>query len=57
MPGDLGDFSAIGVYNQFVYVNPSTKTVVVKLSCNQMYATEHSEAVNASMRPCRCCVL
>jgi len=32
-----GSFSAIGVYNQFVFVEPSSKTVVVKLSANRTY--------------------
>ncbi|GAA1899935.1 serine hydrolase domain-containing protein [Streptantibioticus ferralitis] len=30
--GDGKDFSAIGVYGQYIYVNPATKTVIVKLS-------------------------
>ena len=30
--GDRGEFSAIGIYNQFVYVDPSGVVVVVKLS-------------------------
>ena len=29
-----GEFMAIGVYNQYIYINPATKTVVVKLSAN-----------------------
>lgn len=32
--GDVGEFMAIGVYNQNIYVNPTTNTVVVKLSAN-----------------------
>ena len=30
--GRTSDFSAVGVYGQYVYVNPTTRTVVVKLS-------------------------
>jgi CubicO group peptidase (beta-lactamase class C family) len=37
--GDEGEFSAIGVYNQFIYVNPTRKLVIVKLSANSDYAT------------------
>jgi CubicO group peptidase (beta-lactamase class C family) len=31
------EFMAIGVYNQYIYVNPSTNTVIVKLSANPHY--------------------
>ena len=33
-----GEFSAIGVYNQFIYVNPTRDLVVVKLSAFSDYA-------------------
>ncbi|MBV1933877.1 MAG: beta-lactamase family protein [Parvibaculaceae bacterium] len=36
--GDDQDFSAIGIYNQFIYVNPEENTVIVKLSANRNYA-------------------
>lgn len=39
MDGDEGEYSAIGVYNQFVYVNPTRRLVVVKLSANSDYGT------------------
>ena len=35
-----GEFTAIGVYNQFIYVNPVRELVIVKLSANNAYATE-----------------
>ncbi len=44
--GDSGEFSAIGVYNQFVYVDPTKKTVVVKLSANRAYGTSDDESTN-----------
>lgn len=31
---DQGEFLAVGVYNQFIYVNPTTNTVIVKHSAN-----------------------
>ncbi|MEV0064559.1 serine hydrolase [Nocardia sp. NPDC050718] len=31
-PGDGSDFSALGVYGQYIYVDPDTGTVIVKLS-------------------------
>ena len=34
-----GDFMAVGVYNQFIYVSPKAKTVIVKLSANSLYGT------------------
>jgi len=35
--GDEGEFMAIGVFNQYVYVNPTTKTVIAKNSANQNF--------------------
>lgn len=39
LDGDEGEYSAIGVYNQFIYVNPTKKLVIVKLSANSDYGT------------------
>ncbi|MEQ9403940.1 MAG: serine hydrolase [Cyclobacteriaceae bacterium] len=36
--GDDGEFLAIGVYNQFIYINPKTRTVIVKHSANPGFA-------------------
>lgn len=44
--GDRGEYSAIGVYNQFVYVDPSRDVVVVKLSANRAYGTSPDESTN-----------
>ncbi|RSU68621.1 serine hydrolase [Sphingomonas sp. S-NIH.Pt3_0716] len=41
--GSDGEFSAIGVYNQFIYVNPSKNIVIVKLSANSDYAQTNEE--------------
>ncbi|MBC35732.1 MAG: serine hydrolase [Bacteroidetes bacterium] len=35
--GNEGEFLGIGVYNQYLYVNPTTKTVIVKNSANYRY--------------------
>jgi len=35
--GDEEEFMAIGVYNQFIYVNRSTNTVIVKTSANKNF--------------------
>jgi len=43
MDGTEGEFSAIGVYNQFVYVNPARKMVVVKLSASPNYGQTNDE--------------
>ena len=37
LQGDEGEYSAIGVYNQFIYVNPTKRIVIVKLSANSGY--------------------
>ena len=37
--GGEGEYSAIGVYNQFIYVNPARDLVIVKLSANSHYGT------------------
>jgi CubicO group peptidase (beta-lactamase class C family) len=46
LDGDRGEFSAIGVYNQFVYVDPTARTTIVKLSANRTYGTSIEEAAN-----------
>ncbi|QSE88139.1 serine hydrolase [Rhodococcus pseudokoreensis] len=43
---DRGEFSAIGVYNQFVYVDPTRSRVIVKLSANRAYGTTDDESTN-----------
>jgi len=35
--GNDGELWARGVFNQYIYINPTTKTVIVKLSANQHY--------------------
>lgn len=47
--GDRGEFSGIGVYNQFVYVDRSRGTVIVKLSANPAYGTSEEEEVNKDL--------
>lgn len=37
--GNAGEFMAIGVYNQFIYVAPERDLLVVKLSANSAYGT------------------
>ena len=37
--GQRGEYTAIGVYNQFIYVDPNSGTVIVKLSAFSDYAT------------------
>ncbi len=44
--GGKGDFSAIGVLNQLVYVDPDTGTTIVKLSANRNYGTSTEEETN-----------
>ncbi len=44
--GDRGEYSAIGVYNQFVYVDPTARSAVVKLSANRRYGLSTEESDN-----------
>ena len=37
--GDKGEFMAIGIYNQMIYVAPESNMVIVKLSANSSYGT------------------
>ena len=45
--GDDGEFLAIGAYNQFVYVNPSRRVVIVKTSANHHYTMESASRFEA----------
>ena len=47
--GEGGEFTAIGVYNQFIYVDPSRRSVVVKLSANPAYGLGDDEALNKDL--------
>ncbi|MEZ6002274.1 serine hydrolase domain-containing protein [Hyphomonas sp.] len=47
--GDRGEFSAIGIYNQLVYVDPSRNVTIVKLSANPAYGTSMDERTNREM--------
>lgn len=44
-----GEYMAIGVYNQFIYINPSRNLVIVKLSANPTYGTTNDEESNQEM--------
>jgi CubicO group peptidase (beta-lactamase class C family) len=37
--GDRGEFMAMGVYNQFIYVDPVSAVTIVSLSANRAYGT------------------
>lgn len=54
--GDEGEFMAMGIYNQYIYINPTTHTVIAKNSANPHYndksyiwsrATSHLELFRA----------
>ncbi len=40
--GDEGEYSAIGVYNQFIYVNPTHGVVIAKTSANRAYGADET---------------
>ncbi|MBI1199071.1 MAG: serine hydrolase [Phenylobacterium sp.] len=47
--GDRGAFSAIGVYNQLVFVDPPSGAVIVKLSASRTYGTSMEERTNRDL--------
>jgi CubicO group peptidase (beta-lactamase class C family) len=47
--GSGGDFCALGVYNQVVYVDPSSGSTIVKLSANRAYGTSDEESTNRDL--------
>jgi CubicO group peptidase (beta-lactamase class C family) len=44
--GNRGEFTGIGVYNQFVFVDRSNGVVITKLSANPAYGTSKGEETN-----------
>ena len=48
MAGGLGQYSAIGVYNQWVFVSPHDAVTIVKLSATRTYGTTMGEETNFS---------
>src|SRR5260370_22438829 len=44
--GDRGEFTRIGAYNQYVFVDPSRGGVIGKLSANPLYGTSEGEHTN-----------
>ncbi|QOT82052.1 serine hydrolase domain-containing protein [Cupriavidus basilensis] len=52
--GNRNEFSAIGIYNQFVYVDPSRGVVIVKLSSNHAYGTTMTEETNREIETIEC---
>ena len=41
--GDQGEFMAIGVYGQFLYVNPEQNVIIVKVNADPDFMAEHYE--------------
>ena len=41
IPDLQGDYVAVGIFNQFIYVNPRERLVIVKSSANHTYGTGH----------------
>jgi len=44
VPDDSGAFSAVGIYNQFIYVNPALHLVIAKTSANHTYGLKNDES-------------
>lgn len=47
--GNYGEFCAIGIYNQLIYVDPPRGVTIVKLSANPAYGTTMEEATNREL--------
>lgn len=41
--GDEGEFAALGIYNQLIYINPKHNIIIVKSSANNNYGTTNDE--------------
>ncbi len=41
--GDEGEYAAMGIYNQLIYINPKRNIVIVKSAANNMYGTTNDE--------------
>ena len=41
--GDQGEFLAIGVYGQFLYVNPARQVIIVKVNADPDFMSENYE--------------
>lgn len=46
-PRDQGDFAAIGIWGQLIYVNPAAQLVVVKTAADRDFKTHEFEAIVA----------
>jgi CubicO group peptidase (beta-lactamase class C family) len=44
VPDDSGAYAAVGIYNQFVYVNPKLQLVIAKTSANHTYGMQDNES-------------
>jgi len=44
LDGNEGEFTAMGVYNQFIYVNPEKEVVIVKLSANSEFGVRDDQS-------------
>ncbi len=49
VPDESGDYMAIGVFNQFIYVNPEKNMVIVKNSANPLYLFWEAEDEHLSL--------
>jgi CubicO group peptidase (beta-lactamase class C family) len=42
--GDEGEYAAMGIYNQLIYINPKRNIVIVKSAANNAYGTTNDES-------------
>lgn len=44
LDGDEGEYAALGIYNQIIYINPTHNIIIVKTSANNNYGTTNDES-------------
>ncbi len=44
LDGDEGEYAALGIYNQIIYINPTHNVIIVKTSANNNYGTTNDES-------------
>ena len=45
--GNEGEFTAIGIYGQYIYVNPASEIVIVKTSADPLFDERDMETIAA----------
>ena len=52
-PGSRRAYEAVGIYNQYVHIDPPSSSVIVKLSANRRYGTDNTQAASRDIETAR----